>query len=230
MPSKFDPQKHHRRSIRLPNYDYSQPGAYYVTIVAWHRECLFGEVVEGEMKLTKFGLVARQQWEKLPKRFPNIELGAFVIIPNHLHGIILIMNGRGTAGNRNGHDGESSRRAPTREQFQKPVKGSVPTIVRSYKSAVSYRINLCAQQKVFPFGSAIITNISFVMNGIYKTKRITSRRIPCCGMTMMKIQQISNRRGDPAGFNLRPVDPCVIASLGQPFGMMGRPYTSTLLL
>jgi len=138
--SKFDPQKHRRRSIRLPNYDYSQPGAYYVTIVTWHRECLFGEVVDGEMKLTKFGLVAKQQWEKLPERFPNIELGAFVIMPNHTHGIIVIS--RGTAENLNDHDGESTRRAPTREQFQKPVNGSIPTIVRSYKSSVSYRINL----------------------------------------------------------------------------------------
>jgi hypothetical protein len=67
MLSKSDPQKyHHRRSIRLPEYDYSQPGAYYVTIVTWHRECLFGEVVNGNIALTKYGLVAKQQWEKLP--------------------------------------------------------------------------------------------------------------------------------------------------------------------
>ena len=150
MPSKFEPRKHHRRSIRLPEYDYSRPGAYYVTIVAWYRECLFGEVVRGEMALSKFGLVAKQQWEKLPKRFPNIELGAFVIMPNHMHGIIVIINGRGTAGNLNDHNGESSRRAPTREQFQKPVKGSIPTIVRSYKSSVSYRINLMRGTKDVP--------------------------------------------------------------------------------
>jgi len=72
MPSKFDPKKHHRRSIRLPEYDYSQPGAYYVTIVASDRESLFGEVVNKETVLTKFGLVAKQQWEKLPKRFPMV--------------------------------------------------------------------------------------------------------------------------------------------------------------
>ena len=150
MPSKFDTTKHHRRSIRLREYDYAQPGAYYVTIVAWQRECLFGEVVNREMKLTKFGLVAEQQWEKLPKRFPNIELGAFVIMPNHMHGIIVITDGRGTAENRNDYDGESPRRAPTREQFQKPVKGSVATIVRSYKSAVAYRINLMRRTQGIP--------------------------------------------------------------------------------
>jgi REP element-mobilizing transposase RayT len=141
-PSKFNTQKHHRHSIRLPNYDYSQPGAYFVTIVTWQRECLFGDVVNGEMVLSKLGLVAKQQWEKLPKRFPDIELGAFMIMPNHTHGIIVIRNGRGTAENPSDPDGESPRRAPTQEGFQKPVKGSIPTIVRSYKSAVSYRINL----------------------------------------------------------------------------------------
>jgi len=139
---KFDPQKHHRRSIRLMGYDYASAGAYYVTIVAWQRECLFGEVVNKEMVLSKFGLVAKQQWEKLPKRFPNIELGAYIIMPNHMHGIIEIINDRGTAESLTNLDGESSRRAPTKEQYQKPVKGSIPTIIRSYKSAVSYRINL----------------------------------------------------------------------------------------
>jgi len=140
--TKFDPQKHHRRSIRLKGYDYSQNGAYYVTIVAWQRECLFGKIVNKEMMLSKFGLVAKQQWEKLPKRFPNIELGAYIIMPNHMHGIIFITDDRGTAENLNVLDGESSRRAPTQERFQKPVKGSIPTIIRSYKSSVSYRINL----------------------------------------------------------------------------------------
>lgn len=121
-----------------------------MTIVAWQREFLFGEVVNGEMVLSKFGLVAKQQWAKLPKRFPNIELGAFVIMPNHMHGIIVITDGRGTAENRNDHDGESSCRALTSEQFQKPVKGSVPTIVRSYKSAVAYRINLMRKTQGVP--------------------------------------------------------------------------------
>ena len=150
MPFKFDPQKHHRRSIRLPNYDYSQSGAYYITIVTWHRECLFGDVVDGKMVLSKLGLVAKQQWENLPNRFPNITLGAFVIMPNHLHGVIVIMTGRGTAGNHNDHDGDLSRRAPTHEQYQKPVKGSIPTIVRSYKSSVSYRINLMRGTQAIP--------------------------------------------------------------------------------
>ncbi|MEO5887165.1 MAG: transposase [Anaerolineales bacterium] len=147
---KFDPQKHRRRSIRLKGYDYSSAGGYYVTIVTWQREFLFGEVVNKEMILSKFGLVAKQQWEKLPKRFPNIELGAYMIMPNHMHGIILITNGRGTAGSLNDLDHEPSRRAPTHERYQKPVRGSIPTMIRSYKSAVSYRVNLIPETDGVP--------------------------------------------------------------------------------
>jgi REP element-mobilizing transposase RayT len=192
---KFDPQKHDRRSIRLKGYDYSQAGAYYVTIVAWRREGLFGEVVNEEMQLSKFGLVAKQQWEKLPKRFPNIELGAYMIMPNHMHGIIVITNGRGTAENPNNPDGESSRRIPTHERFQKPVKGSIPTIIRSYKSAVSYRINLMRGSDGVPvwqrnYGACpelVEGSMSSVMTKICRTKRITSTPIRFCGMRTTKI-------------------------------------------
>lgn len=72
---KFDSAKHHRRSIRLKGFDYTQPGGYFVTVVTHQREGLFGEIVMEEMRLSKYGLVTQQQWEKLPKRFPNIELG-----------------------------------------------------------------------------------------------------------------------------------------------------------
>ena len=70
---KYDPKIHHRRSIRLKGYDYTQAGAYFITICSYQRGHIFGEVVNGEMKLSKFGLVAKQQWDKLPKRFPYIE-------------------------------------------------------------------------------------------------------------------------------------------------------------
>jgi putative transposase len=177
--TKFDPQRHDRHSIRLPEYDYSQTGAYYVTIVAWQRECLFGQVVNGEMVLSKFGLVAKQQWEKLPNRFPHIELGAFVIMPNHMHGIIVITYGRGTAENLNGLDSQPSRRASTREGFQKPVKGSIPTIVRSYKSAVSYRINLMRGTQDIPvwqcnYYEHVIRNEQDLQNqdGLYKCQSV----------------------------------------------------------
>ena len=62
---KFDPQKHHRRSIRLKEYDYSQAGVYFVTIVAWQRECLFGEIVDGEMMLNNVGKIIQKWWDEI---------------------------------------------------------------------------------------------------------------------------------------------------------------------
>lgn len=86
---KFDPKIHHRRSIRLPGYDYSQPGAYFVTVVTYQRECLFGDVVNGEMKLNKFGQIAQWEWERLAQRFVFLELGTYIVMPNHVHGILV---------------------------------------------------------------------------------------------------------------------------------------------
>ncbi len=143
--TKFDPKIHHRRSIRIPNYDYTQAGAYYITIVTHNRELLFGEVVDGEMKLSNLGQIAQREWERLPKRFKQIELGAFVIMPDHVHGIIIIRYGRGTADSARYDDPQVPRRAPTggdtAERFGKPVSGSIPTIIRSYKAAVALRAN-----------------------------------------------------------------------------------------
>jgi REP element-mobilizing transposase RayT len=87
---KYDPQKHHRRSIRLKGYDYSQAGAYYVTIVAQNRACLFGDVVNGEMQLNDAGRMLQEQWAALPQRFPNVELDEFIVMPNHSHGGVVI--------------------------------------------------------------------------------------------------------------------------------------------
>ena len=92
--TKFDPQKHHRRSIRLKGYDYSQEGAYYVTIVTWRREFLFGEIVNQEMMLSPYGEIVQKWWEEIPVHFSNVETGAFVIMPNHVHGVIYILDER----------------------------------------------------------------------------------------------------------------------------------------
>jgi REP element-mobilizing transposase RayT len=91
---EFDAQRHHRRSIRLKAYDYAQEGAYFVTIVARHREFLFGEIINGEMRLGRYGEIVQKWWKAIPRHFPNVEIGAFVIMPNHIHGIILIIDER----------------------------------------------------------------------------------------------------------------------------------------
>ncbi len=86
----YNPKIHHRRSIRLPNYDYSRPGAYFVTICVQDRSCLFGDVVGGEMWLNDVGRVTCDCWDDIPKHFPHVHLDAFVIMPNHVHGILVI--------------------------------------------------------------------------------------------------------------------------------------------
>lgn len=93
---KFDPQKHHRRSIRLKEFDYAQQGGYFITVVTYQRECLFGEIVNEEMQLNELGKIADECWRAIPEHFPNVELGAYVVMPNHVHGIIEITDGRGT--------------------------------------------------------------------------------------------------------------------------------------
>ncbi|MDW8215319.1 MAG: transposase [Roseiflexaceae bacterium] len=87
----YDPEKHHRRSIRLRGYDYSQPGAYFVTIVTHNRACLFGDVVNGEMQLNQYGEIVQHAWFDLPRHYPHIRLDAFCVMPNHIHAIIIIV-------------------------------------------------------------------------------------------------------------------------------------------
>ena len=87
---KYNPEKHHRKSIRLTGHDYSQTGAYFVTIWTRDKECLFGDVVEKQMILNGNGDIARHCWVELFKKFNNIRSHAFVVMPNHIHGIIII--------------------------------------------------------------------------------------------------------------------------------------------
>ena len=91
---KYDQQKFHRRSIRLQGFDYSSAGAYFVTIVAWRREMLFGDVVDGEMKLNQIGEIVSDKWRWLESQYEYVELGAWIVMPNHFPGI-LVINGRG---------------------------------------------------------------------------------------------------------------------------------------
>ena len=86
----YDPDKHHRRSIRLKNYDYSWSGMYFVTICVQNRELLFGKIVGDEMHLNEAGQMVQSVWGTLPERFSNFESDEFVVMPNHFHGILII--------------------------------------------------------------------------------------------------------------------------------------------
>jgi len=137
MPN-FDPQKHQRRSIRLKGHDYTQAGAYFVTVVTWQRECLFGEIVDGEMVLTDFGAAATEEWFKAAEIRENVILHPeeMMLMPNHVHGIIRIVEGQGRIP---GAVGAQRRCAPTQDVNVSP--GSLGAMVRAYKSAVTRRIN-----------------------------------------------------------------------------------------
>ncbi len=83
----YDPQRHHRHSIRLPGYDYSQEGVIFVTLCTYQREILFGEVQAGQMVINDVGCIVLAAWQGLPLRFPSLTLDEFVIMPNHVHGV-----------------------------------------------------------------------------------------------------------------------------------------------
>jgi REP element-mobilizing transposase RayT len=90
----FDPLKHHRRSIRLQGYDYSEPGIYYVTLTAHERAGIFGQLSGGEVELNSLGEIVLEEWLRTPKVRPEVELDDFVIMPDYLHGIIVICEER----------------------------------------------------------------------------------------------------------------------------------------
>ncbi len=122
-----------RKSIRLQEYDYSQAGGYFVTICTHERKCLFGEVVDGEMELNENGKIVKSEWLKTEEIRDNVSTGEFIIMPNHLHGILFIdepTDRRGTV-----------HRAPTVERFGQPTSNSIPTIIRSFKATVTKQTN-----------------------------------------------------------------------------------------
>jgi len=113
-----EPDAHHRRSIRLPGYDYAQPGAYFVTIVSHGRELLFGAIVDGEMQPNACGEAVQRVWFELPEHYPQFRRDAFVVMPNHVHGIVVIED-----------EPSSSRRAGLAE------------VVRGFKTFSARRVN-----------------------------------------------------------------------------------------
>jgi len=88
----YNPAIHHRRSIRLQGYDYGQTGLYFITLCTWERHCIFGSIKNGQVNLTDFGEIAQEEWLRTSTLRPNIKLAEFIIMPNHFHGIIEIIN------------------------------------------------------------------------------------------------------------------------------------------
>ena len=120
---RFDPDRHHRRSIRLQGFDYTQPGAYFVTICTYHRECILGDVIDGEMRLSKPGSIVSECWADLVNHYPCVTLDSFVAMPNHIHGVIQLTD-----------VALDPTPMPARRR-------ALPEIVRGFKTFSSRRIN-----------------------------------------------------------------------------------------
>ncbi len=144
----------HRRSIRLRGYDYTQAGAYFVTICTYGREHLFGEVIDGVMHVNEFGQIVQEEWFRTAQVRPYVQLqpDEFVVMPNHIHGIIWIVDDDATdvgaqrrsivGAQRRPVVGAQRRCAPTTTGVPRVVPRSLGAIVRAIKSAITKRINI----------------------------------------------------------------------------------------
>ena len=128
----------HRRSIRLQDYDYSQNGAYFITICTNNQIPLFGHVVSGEMILNQIGQIVQTEWIRTGMLREGIFLDEFVIMPNHVHGILVIDvdEGRGTL-----RVPIAARAQDNIEKFGKPVSNSIASIMRGFKSTTTRQVN-----------------------------------------------------------------------------------------
>lgn len=130
---KYDHGIHHRRSIRLKGYGYSQNGAYFVTVCTHNRECLLGEITDGEMVTNEYGKIVDKCWRDLPNHYPNIQLDYFVVMPNHFHGIVMInIAGAGVGANA---VGAGFKPAPT------TTNHGLSEFIRALKTFSSEQIN-----------------------------------------------------------------------------------------
>ncbi|HOX40039.1 MAG TPA: transposase [Candidatus Brocadiia bacterium] len=121
----YDKEKHHRHSIRLPGYDYSQIGMYFVTICAHERQCSFGRIMDGVIQMNATGRMIWETWDNLPRHYPHMEPDAFMVMPNHVHAIILLTDAVGAG----------LKPAPT------AIRYSLSEIVRGFKTFSARQIN-----------------------------------------------------------------------------------------
>ena len=136
----FDRDKHHRRTIRLKGWNYSNTEAYFITVCSRNREFLFGKILDGKMQLNEYGRIAETEWLQTAAVRSNVELDEYIIMPNHIHGILVIINnGRGVL-----------QYAPTEERsFRSPTQ-TIGAIVRGFKSATTKHINIKRDTPRYP--------------------------------------------------------------------------------
>jgi len=115
--------KFKRRSIRLPEYDYSKPNAYFITICSFNKQMIFGKINDGKIALSKIGDIVKRYLIEIPNHFENVFIDDYIIMPNHIHFIISIVGVQNFE--------------PLRNEYQKIIPKSIGSIVRSYKASVT---------------------------------------------------------------------------------------------
>jgi REP element-mobilizing transposase RayT len=151
----IDPKFHHRGSIRLREYDYSQPGGYFVTLCTHRRECILGDIADGNVQLNQFGEIVKEEWLRTEQIRPEITMDEFMVMPNHMHGIIMIRNDIPNI-SVGAHGGASlwGRRTPKdRAHINSPLRREPKTlgsIIAGFKSVVTHRINLLRKTPLTP--------------------------------------------------------------------------------
>ena len=164
-----DAPKRQRRSIRLQGYDYTRQGAYFVTICTRNRVCLLGDIVEGRMHLSEAGRLAQAVWEDLPHHYPHVQIDVWVIMPNHMHGIVILTEAQATdddmpvgadpktdvgaisktdVGASKTDVGAGLKPAPT---VPAPTRHGLSEIVRAFKTFSARRINALHNTVGTPF-------------------------------------------------------------------------------
>lgn len=130
---KYNPDIHHRRSIRLRGYDYVQNGLYFVTICTQGRLCLFGDIENGEMNLNDAGKMVRTIWDQIPAHYCGVEIDQFVVMPNHIHGIVAIV-GAGPRACPDPSPDPSTCPVEGQPQGVAPTEFSLPDVVHRFKT------------------------------------------------------------------------------------------------
>jgi REP element-mobilizing transposase RayT len=129
----FDPHVHHRRSVRLAGYDYAQGGAYFVTICSHQKRMVFGRVREGVAQSNEYGRIVSECWTEIPQHFPHVDLEEWIVMPNHLHGIMVFTT-----------DALANGVLP---RFGESKRGAVATVINRFKGAVTRRVAKLRQEQ-----------------------------------------------------------------------------------
>jgi len=140
------PRSPHRKKNRLPEYDYSQVGYYFITICTKDRECYFGKIKNGKMNLNEIGKLSRKYWKEIPKHFPFVELDEYVVMPNHIHGIIIIDNDNNVGDNHG---------CPLQNRNMELL----PKIISQYKSSVTRQIRKQFDYYIFAWQKSFYDHI-----------------------------------------------------------------------